>query len=204
MREILIGTHNPGKVREYKMLLGDRDFDVLSLNDLNVHEDVIEDGTTYKENAAKKASFYADLTGLSVLADDGGLEIDALGGEPGIKSRRWPGYEASDEELIKIALRKLEDIPKKKRTARFVVVIALAVSNEEIFISRGEKEGVILEKARGKMIPGYPFRSLFFLPDKEKTFNQISLKEEVEIGHRKKALSKLEPILKSLQSGRAA
>ncbi|MBD3208585.1 MAG: non-canonical purine NTP pyrophosphatase [Candidatus Nealsonbacteria bacterium] len=199
MREILIGTHNAGKIKEYKILLKDMGFKVLSLDYLDIREDVIEDGNTYKENAIKKASFYAGLTGLSVLADDGGLEIDALEGEPGIKSRRWPGHEASDEELIKIALRKLKNVPKEKRTARFVVVVALAVSKDKVFSSRGEKEGVILEKTRGKMmIPGYPFRSLFFLPDKGKTFNQISLEEEAEIGHRKKALSKLEPILKKL------
>lgn len=194
-RKIIIGTHNPGKLEEYRILLRDMGYGVFSLNDLDIEKDVQESGKTYQENAVKKAVFYSRLTELPVLTDDGGLEIDILGGEPGLKSRRWPGYKASDEELIEFALGKLNGVPREKRTARFVVIVALAFSKNKIFTARGEKEDIILEKPQGEMIPGYPFRSLFYLPDQEKTFNELSLEEELQIGHRKKALDILKPKL---------
>lgn len=198
MKKILVGTHNPGKLEEYSILLKDTGLSVVSLDDLDIKKDVKEDGKTYQENAVKKAVSYSKLAGIPALADDGGIEIDALNGEPGIKSRRWPGHEASDEELIDMALKKLKGVPRKKRTARFVVVVALALSEDKIFTARGEKKGVIIEEPRGKLISGYPFRSIFFLPEENKTFNQLSLGEEVEIGHRKKALAELKPILNTI------
>jgi len=196
---ILIGTHNPGKLREYKILLKEYK-NILSLNDLGVEKDIKESGKTYEENAIKKAVFYSKLTGLPVLADDGGLEIDILGGEPGLKSRRWPGYKASDEELIGLALEKLKGVPREKRTACFVVVVALAFSENKVFTARGEKQGIILEKPQGKMISGYPFRSIFYLPKQDKTFNQLSIEQEAETGHRKKPLALLKPKLQDFKN----
>src|SRR4051794_19206444 len=100
MKKLLIATHNPGKLNEFRMFLEGVPFEIISLSDVGITEDVEEDGTTYEENSQKKALFYAQKSGLPALSDDGGLEIVALNNQPGIHSRRWLGYPATDEELI--------------------------------------------------------------------------------------------------------
>ena len=119
--KILIATKNPGKAREIKTFLGDG-FQLVSLADLPNAPDIEENGNTFEENAILKARFYFDWCHIPSIADDGGLEIDYLNGEPGVKSRRWPGYEATDEELIEMALKKLEGVPPENRTARLRTV----------------------------------------------------------------------------------
>jgi len=198
-KKLLIATHNPGKLGEYKLLLEDLNLQLFSLKDLKIEKEAKEDGKTYRENAIKKARFYSGLTALPVLADDGGLEIDCLKGEPGLKSRRWPGHEASDEELIELALAKLRGVPWPKRGAQFRVVVALTVPGKTPLTVEGIKRGVILKEPRGTLIRGYPFRSIFYLPEFDKTFNQLSFEEEARIGHRRKALNKLTPFLKELE-----
>jgi len=191
MKKLLIATNNPGKVKEYKELLKDLPLKLISLKDLGIKNKVNENAKTFEENAIKKAKFYSGLTGLATLADDGGLEIDYLNGEPGVKSRRWPGYEAADEELIDFALKRLRGVPWPKRKAQFRVIIALAMPGKEVLISEGKLRGIILTKPRGKLIPGYPFRPIFYLPKHGKSFAELSFKEEVKIGHRIKAIKKL-------------
>ena len=198
-KKLLIATHNPGKLGEYKLLFEDLNLQLFSLKDLKIEKEAKEDGKTYKENAIKKAKFYSDLTIFPVLADDGGLEIDCLKGEPGLKSRRWPGHEASDEELIELALAKLRGVPWPKRGAQFRVVVALIMPGKKTLTVEGIKRGVILKEPRGTLIRGYPFRSIFYLPELDKTFNQLSVEEEARIGHRRKALNKLTPFLKELE-----
>jgi len=196
MKRLLIATNNPGKVKEYKELLKDLPLKLISLKDLGIKNKVNESGKTFEENAIKKAKFYSRLTGLATLADDGGLEIDYLKGEPGVKSRRWPGHEATDQELIDYTLKKLKGVPWNKRRAQFRVIIALAIPGKEVLISEGKLRGVILAKPRGKLIPGYPFRPIFYLPKYGKSFAELSFKEEVKIGHRVKAIQKLISFLK--------
>ena len=196
MKRLLIATNNPGKVKEYKELLKDLPLKLISLKDLGIKNKVNESGKTFEENAIKKAKFYSRLTGLATLADDGGLEIDYLKGEPGVKSRRWPGYKATDEELIDFALKRLRGVPWPKRKAQFRVIIALAISGKEVLISEGKLKGIILTKPRGKLIPGYPFRPIFYLPKYKKSFSELSFKEEVKIGHRRKPIKKLLSFLK--------
>lgn len=197
MKKLLIATNNPGKLKEYKELLKNLPLKLVSLKDLGIKNKVNENAKTFEANAIKKAKFYLKLSGLPTLADDGGLEIDYLDGEPGIKSRRWPGYEATDEELIDFALKKLRGVPWRKRKAQFMVVIALAIPGKKILTFAGKLRGIIITKPRGKLIPGYPFRSIFYLPKYGKSFGELNFKEEVKIGHRKKPMKKLISFLKS-------
>jgi len=196
MAKLLIATTNPGKLREYKELLNGLPLKLISPKDLKVERKPKEDAKTFQENAIKKAKFYSKITGLITLADDGGLEIDYLKGEPGVKSRRWPGKEVSDQELIDFALKKLKEAPWDKRKAQFRVVLALAIPSKKVLTFEGKKRGIILTKTRGKIIPGYPFRSIFYLPKHGKSFNEISFKEEIKIGHRRKPIKKLIKFLK--------
>lgn len=197
MKELLIATTNPAKLREYKELLKNTKIKLVFLKELKIKNKAKENGRTFQENAIKKAKFYSELSGLPTLADDGGLEIDYLNGEPGLKSRRWPGHEATDQELIDLALKKLKGVPWNKRKAQFRVVLALALPGRKIITFEGRKRGIMLNKTRGKLIPGYPFRSLFYLPRYGKTFNQLSFKDEIRIGHRRKPINKLIEFLKS-------
>ena len=207
MKKLLIATNNPGKLKEYKELLKDLPLKLISLKNLGIKNKVNENAKTFEVNAIKKAKFYSRLSGLATLADDGGLEIDYLNGEPGVKSRRWPGLQpthhpprrhlkATDKELIDFCLKKLEGIPWQKRKAQFRVIIALAIPGKEVLISEGKLRGIILTKPRGKLIPGYPFRPIFYLPKYRKSFAELNFKEEIKIGHRKKPIKKLISFLK--------
>jgi len=198
MKKLLIATTNPAKFREYQALLKNLSLKLFSLRDFKIKEKPKENGKTFKENAIKKAKFYSELINLPTLADDGGLEIDYLRGRPGIKSHRWPGYEASDQKLIDYTLKKLKGVPWEKRGTQFRVILALAIPGKKVLTFEGKKRGIILTEPRGKLIPGYPFRSIFYLPKYRKSFNELSFKEEIKIGHRKKPIRKLIPILKKL------
>lgn len=157
MKKLLIATKNPGKLKELSAFL--KGFDVVSLNDIGISEDVVEDGKTFEENSQKKALFYAKLSGLPSLSDDGGLEIDALNGEPGIKSRRWLGYEATDEELKDHVRKVILTLPKDKRSARFTTVVSFALPDKRVWSERGEVKGILSVETKGKDMKGYPFRS---------------------------------------------
>lgn len=195
MKKLLIATNNPAKIAEYKIILKNLPLEIITLGDLNIKVSVEEDGKNFEENAIKKAKFYSELTGLPTLAEDGGIEIDHLNGEPGVKSRRWPGYEASDEELIDLTLKKLEGVPLEKRGAQLSIVIALLINNE-ITTSEGAIRGIILEKPVETHIPGYPFRSVFYIPTMKKVFADMTEEEEMLVSQRKKAIEKLLPIIK--------
>ena len=197
MKKLLIATNNPGKLKEYKELLKDLPLKLISLKDLGIKNKVNESGKTFEENAIKKAKFYSRLTNLPTLADDGGLEIDYLKGEPGVKSHRWSGHQATDQELIDFTLKRLKGVPWRKRGAQFRVVLALAIPGKKVLTFEGKKRGIILTKPRGKLIPGYPYRSIFYLPKQGKSFNEISFKEEIKIGHRRKPIKKIIKFLRS-------
>jgi XTP/dITP diphosphohydrolase len=203
MKKLLIATKNPGKFREYRIIFKDflkLNFDLVSLNDLGIKENIDEKGKIYKENAILKAKFYCKLSGLPTLADDSGLEIEILNGWPGIKSRRAgkDGKEKPDEKLIKIVMEKLKDIPFEKRKAKYKVVIALAIPNKnKIYSFGGERKGFIAQKASKKMWKGFPYDSIFYLPEKKKVFVELTPKEKAYFSHRKVALEKALPILKT-------
>lgn len=195
MKKLLLATKNPGKVLEYRVILKDLPIELVTLKDLDIKDDVEEDGVTFQENAIKKVKFYSDLTDLPTIAEDSGLEIDYLNGEPGVKSRRWPGYEASDEELIKMTLDKLKGVPEEKRGAQLRVVIAVAI-NKEIKTFEGILRGVITEKPVSEIIPGYPFRAIFYLPEINKVLGELTMAEEAKVAHRIKAFKEALPMIK--------
>lgn len=199
MKKLLIATTNPGKLAEIKYFLKDLPLQLVDLADLGIKEKVEEDGRTFEENARKKAIFYAKISGLATIADDGGLEIDILGGEPGVKSRRWiDGKEDSDEELIKFALKKLKNVPKQKRAAQLRAVLALVLPNGEVFTAGDLTRGIIARKPSQKWSKGFPYRALLYIPEIKKFYNEKELtkKEEEKYNHRGRALKKLKKIIK--------
>jgi len=200
MKKILIATRNPGKFSEIKYFLSDLPLEIVSLTDLGIKENVEETGKTFAENAKKKATFYAKISGLPTIADDGGLEIDFLKGEPGVKSRRWiNGKEATDGELIKYTLEKLKGVPIKKRGAQLLAVLALALPTGEVYTSEGKVRGIIAEKPIADRTAGFPFRSLLYLPQIGKYYYQDDLTEEenLKYNHRGRAIKKLKRVIKT-------
>jgi len=195
MKKILIATKNPGKLLEYRELVRDLPLELITLKDLGISEEPEEDQLTFEANAIKKVNFYSKFTDLPVLAEDSGLEIDYLNGEPGVLSRRWPGYKATDEELIQMALKKLKGVPWEKRGAQFRVVMALkSPGSEEVLLGEGIMRGILSEEPSKEIIPGFPFRTLFYNPEVDKVLGEITMKEEAKIAHRKIALERLMPI----------
>ncbi len=198
MKKILVATTNPGKLAEIKFFLKDLPVQLVNLSDLGIKDRVEEDGKTFAENAKKKALFYCKLSGLATVADDGGLEIDYLNGEPGVKSRRWINdKEATDEELINYTLEKLKGIPQSKRGAQLRVCLALALPGGETYVSEGKIRGVISKQIFHILTPGFPFRSLLFIPKIGKYYHHKNLTDEenLKYNHRGKALKKLKGII---------
>ncbi len=200
MQKILIATTNPGKFTELSLYLQDLPSKLLSLKDLNISQKASETGKTFEENAIIKAKFYCNLCKLPTLADDGGLEIDILNGEPGISSHRWvhKNKEATDQEILNYTLEKMQGIPQGKRGAQLRLVLALALPNNKIYTSEAKIRGVIAQKPAKKFSPGFPFRSLLFLPKINKFYNELELTpmENQRYNHRKKAIEKLKLIIR--------
>ncbi len=197
MNKLLIATHNTGKLKEFKSFFSDLKISLLSLSDLIITQDIEESEDTYAKNSRKKALFYAKLTGLPTIADDGGIEIEALGGEPGIKTRRWLGHESTDRELIDHMLKISKQLPNDKRTAYFKAVVTFALPNGECYQSTGEVEGIIAKKPFLKLLKGYPYRSFFYLPKIKKYYheNQLTAQEQKVYNHRYKAVQKLKALI---------
>ncbi len=198
MKKLLIATKNKGKVKEIKHLLSELNIKILSLSDVGIDIDIEETGKTYHENSKLKALFYAKLSNLPVISDDGGLEIDALNGKPGIKSRRWLGRHSTDQELIAHLLKISKNLPKDNRNAHLKAVITFALPNGRYFQSLGKVKGVISEKPAGGKLKGYPFRTFFYIPKIKKYYleSELSKEEEKVYNHRYKALQKLIPFIK--------
>jgi XTP/dITP diphosphohydrolase len=195
-KRLLIATHNPAKLSEYKRLLKNIPYNVISLSEINIKRKIKEPGKNYKENAILKARGYAKLSGLMTLSDDGGLEIKALGGWPSIYSRRIKGKVGTDRELIDYTLYRMKELPKSRRQACLKVVICLAFPDGRYFLSKGEIKGVIAQKPCRKVDKGFPFRSILLIHRFKKYFVYLSRKEQEQINHRKKALKKIIKILK--------
>ena len=198
--KLLIATTNQGKLKEIRRFLSDIPIELLSLQDVGITDVVEETGKTFEENAILKAKFYAIKSGLLTLADDGGFEIDEIGGEPGVKSHRWidPTRESSDEELIAYTLKRMMDIPEGKRGAQLRLVLALVLADGTIKSAEASVRGIVPMHPIGTLSLGFPFRSLLFLPEINKYYNHDELtKEENELyNHRKRALEQLKPYIK--------
>ena len=199
MKSLLIATTNPGKFQELAFLLKDVPIKLISLKDLNIKNTVNETGKSFAENAIIKAKFYQQLSNLPTLADDGGLEINALNGEPGIHSHRWVNHDqdSTDEELISYTLERLHKFPINKRQAQLRVVLAFAIDQNKIFTTDAKVEGVIpLEPSTDRML-GYPYRSLLYIPQIKKFYNEFELteSENKRYNHRRQAIEKLKPAI---------
>lgn len=181
-RKLLVATHNPGKVREYAQLLADLPLSVTWLDDVGVAEAVEETGTTFTENALLKAQYYAALTGLLTWADDSGLEVDALGGRPGVYSARYGGPGLSDRQRYETLLAALAGVPESQRTARFRCVVALATPDGRTWTTEGAVEGRILTTPRGAN--GFGYDPIFFVPGYDAAMAELPKAVKNQISHR--------------------
>ena len=187
MREkIVFATENEGKMREIRLILGDMDVELLSLKEAGIRADIVEDGKTFEENAAIKAQGIARLTDAIVLADDSGLEVDYLHGEPGVYSARYMGYDTSYRVKNQHILDLLKDVPIEQRTARFVCAIAAALPDGTLLSSRGTIEGIIGYEERGE--GGFGYDPIFYLPEYGCSTAELSMEKKNELSHRGKAL----------------
>lgn len=195
--KLVLATRNRGKVRELGELVSPFGYEVVSLDHYPGVPEIIEDGTTFKENAVKKATTVARLTGQLALADDSGLEVDYLGGAPGVYSARFAGEGHDDRANNEKLLRLLEGVPPEKRTARFRCVVAVATPQGQVFTAEGSCEGIIAVEPRGE--GGFGYDPLFYLPGYGKTFAQLDPAEKNRISHRARALALAREILAGLR-----
>lgn len=196
---LLIATHNAGKLAELRSLLGATPYTLLSLADVGIHADVEETGATLEENAALKATAYARLAGLPTLADDSGLEVDALNGAPGVHSARYAGSGATDADRIEKLLANLA-AHQPPWTARFRCVIAIALPDGGVELRDGACEGVITPQPRGDN--GFGYDPVFLLPQRGKTMAELSDAAKNRISHRAIAAQKAAQAL--IRRGRAS
>nr|WP_082233667.1 XTP/dITP diphosphatase [Halobacillus massiliensis] len=197
MKKVIIATKNNGKAKEFKEMLGKYDLEGYSLLDLKEPvEDIKETGTTFEENALIKAEAIASQFNLTVIADDSGLEVDALNGEPGIYSARYAGIEKDDQKNMEKLLLALSGVNPEDRTARFVCAIAIARPGSDSIVERGTCEGSIAKEQKGTQ--GFGYDPLFIPSGESRTMAEHTPDEKNSISHRKNALVKIEKHLKDL------
>jgi len=199
-KQLLLATRNRHKKRELQELLADMEVEILTLKDVDPIPEVVEDGETFEANAVKKARATAMAAGILSLADDSGLEVDALQGKPGVYSARFAGEHATDEENNAKLLKLMESVPDEKRTARFVSVIAICDPQGHVETVRGECKGTIARIPAGN--GGFGYDPLFIPQGYEQTYAQLSAEEKNRISHRGVALAKAVPVLKAYFAAR--
>ena len=193
MREIIIATKNAGKVKDFETLFSPKGFKVKSLLNFPEIEDVEETGVTFSENATLKAEAISSALNKPVIADDSGLAIDALNGEPGVYSARYAGENKDDNANIEKVLQKLNDVPFEKRTARFHCALAIAVPGKRTEIVEGTCEGHILEEKRGEN--GFGYDPIFFVEKWRCSMAELTKEQKNQISHRANALKRLAPLI---------
>lgn len=196
MKKLVFATRNQGKLTELRALLAGVDIEVVSQAELDVPE-VVEDGDTFVANASKKALEVSGATGLPALADDSGLEVDALGGAPGVYSARYAGEPCDDEANNDKLLAALADVPEHQRGARFRSVLALADTQgelgDQVILTEGTCEGRILTERRGE--GGFGYDPLFFAPELGATFAELGVGTKNDLSHRARAMKAMKPRL---------
>lgn len=195
MKKLLIATGNQGKLRDLKRFLEDLNISIISLKDLGLKQDIEEDGKTYQENSQKKALHFAKLSNLPTIADDGGIEIDALGGDPGVNSKHWA---KNEDEIIRKLEKISKDLPESNRGAIFKTVISIALPNGKVWSVSNQVKGVIAKNSHVKRVVGYPYRLFFYLPEIKKYYHEEELTDDQQrmYDHRYKAIQKLKKVLK--------
>lgn len=186
MKRIIFATSNEGKMKEIRLILNDLGYDVVSMKEAGIHVDIIEDGLTFEENAIIKAKTIMEMTGEVVLADDSGLEIDAMDKAPGIYSARFLGEDTSYDYKNQYILDKLKDVHGEDRSARFVCAIACAFPDGEIITTRGTIEGQIGYEIAGEN--GFGYDPIFWIPEYQCTSSELTTEVKNKISHRGKAL----------------
>ncbi|MFH1007374.1 MAG: XTP/dITP diphosphatase [Candidatus Latescibacterota bacterium] len=191
--KLVLATRNEGKIAEIRALLDGFGIDLFTVGDFPNVPEIVEDGETFCENVRKKAGVVAKCTGYPALADDSGLEVDALSGAPGVRSARFAGERATHAENNRKLRLLMKDVPPQKRTARFRCTLALAFPDGTVQTVDGVCEGTIAEEPQGEN--GFGYDPLFFVPELGKTFAQISRAEKGALSHRGRALKQLKQLL---------
>lgn len=191
--KIIFATNNQDKMKEIHAIMADFPIEILSLKEAGIHADVEENGKTFEENAVIKAEAICRMTGHVTIADDSGLEIDALGGEPGIYSARYMGEDTSYRMKNGSLIKRLEGVPDEKRTARFVCAVAAAFPDAPTQTVRGTIEGRIGYEEAGEN--GFGYDPIFYLPEYGCTTAQMAPEDKNKISHRGRALEKIKPVL---------
>ena len=195
--KLLLATNNQAKVREYKSLLQDLPYELVTLAEQGINVSVSEVGESLEENARLKATGLAAESQLTALADDSGLEVDALGGEPGRLSARYAGEDASDRDRINYLLTRLEGVPEEKRSARFRCVIAIATPDGKVELCSGECQGFITLTPKGEQ--GFGYDPIFYLPELGKTMAELPLALKNQVSHRGRAARQVYRVLEKLK-----
>jgi XTP/dITP diphosphohydrolase len=190
---LLLATRNPGILREMRELLSGLSLELTSLPELHIDVDIPEVGETFQQNATLKAEGYARLAGLATLADDSGLEVDALGGEPGVHSARWAGPHATDQQRIDLLLEQLQGVPPAERQAQFRCVVAVAAADDRLYTAEGIVRGLIIDRPRGSH--GFGYDPVFLLPELGLTMAELPTERKNRISHRARAVQAIRPVL---------
>ncbi len=193
---IIVATGNAGKMKEFRMILANLGLEVFSMKDAGVTADIVEDGTTFAENAEIKARSVWEQTGDIVLADDSGLVVDYLGGEPGIYSARYLGEDTSYEVKNQVIIDRLAGAKEEERTARFVCAIAAVLPDGRVLHTEGVVEGIIAHRPAGN--GGFGYDPIFYLPEYGVTSAELPAEEKNAVSHRGKALRAMERLLGSV------
>ena len=190
---LLIATTNPAKLSEYRLLLAHYPLRLVSLRELGIDREAAETGATFAENALLKARFYFELAGIATLADDGGLEVDALDGAPGVQSHRWLGPGADDTMLAEEIIRRMAGVPDARRSARIRCALALVYmsgAEQKERVVEAAIEGVIARQLYRPVRSGFPYRAVLYLPSRERYLAQLGEEEEARVGQRRTAVER--------------
>jgi len=196
--EVVLATRNRHKVEELTALLADLGIRIRTLADFPLVPEVEEDGATCEANAIKKACEIARATGLAAVADDTGLEVDALDGRPGVYAARYAGEGATYEDNCRKLVQELEGVPHERRTARFITVAAIAIPGEPVQVTQGVLTGYITDRASGSK--GFGYDPVFYVPEMKATLAEISAEQKNRISHRAKAFLQAKELLRARQS----
>jgi XTP/dITP diphosphohydrolase len=203
MNRLLIATTNSAKLAEYRVLLRPFDLEVISLRDAGIDVEAPEDGATFIENARLKARFYFDRAGIATLADDGGLEVDALGGAPGVHSHRWLGADAGDRALAEEIVARMRGVAPERRTARLRAVAAMIFAEEDArreTVVEAAFEGVIADRCYPRIQPGFPYRAVLMIPQRGCYLAELGEEEAAILSQRRSMVDQLANDLKRIAS----